>query len=115
DQQAPRRRRQRGVEPLGERARLTLGCADEHRELEPADLLGGSDRLVEGDAPGRGGLPSPPHHPVPPAPPGAPRGPPALPPDAACSAGVSRRPPNHWSSVWAPAGAIDSPRTTLGR
>ena len=53
DQDAARRRRQRGVQPLGELARVALGCADEDRELEPGDLLGRPDRLVQGDALGR--------------------------------------------------------------
>ena len=49
DQHAARRRRQRGVQPLGERPGVALGGTDEDGELEAGDLLGRPDRLVEGD------------------------------------------------------------------
>ena len=69
DQDAARRRRERRVEPLGERAGVALDGSDEDRELEAGDLLGRPDRLVEGDLLGRGELAGHRGHHVPEAPP----------------------------------------------
>ena len=47
-QDAASGRRQGRVQPLREGPGLALGGSDEHRELQPGDLLGRPDRLIQG-------------------------------------------------------------------